>query len=803
MQLTFYVLSLIHFLSFVTLPDLVPDVKRTWRSPDLKTFNSRKAAIDHAKELLNRDKLIDKVLHGFGGHGHMCRPVKPTKKAALDAGLARFLRDGLWVVGQEEDWLEEALEVWKKRNTNREKREEREALEAKAEEEAEAEKVATENACDESGKEGTAINVLTKESVDSKIPAVPHAGAGDSTSGTSVNSNSVALDPGTITSSASGTQGSAVIDCEYTGSTTSPNKKPPSPPAAKKQKAESSAEVPAAADGQSTANAMTEGAAASADTGKSSRMITPSPTSNGAAATASSEETSSNGTAPDTQGSMVTDVHTTEDVKKEKKKVVEEKKIEEKVQKKKKPQGPRKAPKIAKSTHYRLTEKQIDSCNAAIKEHYDKVMYTVKARNLFFELADGFDVLRERGRGRFDMEVDAFDTPAFDFLTDLNKAAWMPIVRKILGEDAILVHKGAFLSLPGAETQVYHQDGVHLNNKIQKPCHAVNVFIPLVDLDITNGPTEFCLGTHYLGYEGFVRDMCDTPTPKAGTPLIFDYRLGHRGLGNSSPHSRPIVYLTYTPASNEFKDSVNFSRKRYKKLGELVDKPLSRSERALKRKREIEDQSKKSPAPAKKIPSTDPSAHGAGQCTFANATSVPSAEPSAEPPAAEQAATATATLTAATSSASTSTPQAPTVATTTAPPPAATAPAGTVSATAGASMSSSGSAPGTVIAGPSVVPHGTVAVSSNMAAALASSGYTGVPPALMASMMARPPGVPPAMAPHAAVAYAPYPPGYNPYPSGYYPAAVPPAQAAPSQQTGNGSATNDGPKGGPPTSGSI
>ena len=67
--------------------------------------------MDYAKELVKRDKLIDKVLHGFGGHGLMCRPVKPTKKAALDAGLVRFLRDGLWVVGQEEDWLKEALEV--------------------------------------------------------------------------------------------------------------------------------------------------------------------------------------------------------------------------------------------------------------------------------------------------------------------------------------------------------------------------------------------------------------------------------------------------------------------------------------------------------------------------------------------------------------------------------------------------------------------------------------------------------------------------------------------------------------------
>jgi ectoine hydroxylase-related dioxygenase (phytanoyl-CoA dioxygenase family) len=134
-------------------------------------------------------------------------------------------------------------------------------------------------------------------------------------------------------------------------------------------------------------------------------------------------------------------------------------------------------------------------------------MFTVKARSLHHELSDGFDVLRERGKGRYDMELPEFDTEEYSFLTDSKNAAWMPIIHKILGDDAILVHKGCFLSLPGSETQVYHQDGVHLNKNFQKPCHAVNVFIPLVDYDMTNGPTEFCLGSHYLGHENFVKDM--------------------------------------------------------------------------------------------------------------------------------------------------------------------------------------------------------------------------------------------------------------------------------------------------------
>jgi len=159
-------------------------------------------------------------------------------------------------------------------------------------------------------------------------------------------------------------------------------------------------------------------------------------------------------------------------------------------------------------------------------DHYEKVIETVKARSLQLELADGFDVFRERGRGRYDMELPLFDTNAFSFLTDCKRAPWMPIVHKILGEDSILVHKGCFLSLPGSEKQVYHQDGVHLNQKVHKPCYAINVFIPLVDYDAANGPTEFCLGTHYLGHENFVKENAYMPLVKAGTPIIFDYRLG-------------------------------------------------------------------------------------------------------------------------------------------------------------------------------------------------------------------------------------------------------------------------------------
>eukprot|EP00586_Coscinodiscus_wailesii_P009797 CAMPEP_0172513084 /NCGR_PEP_ID=MMETSP1066-20121228/249577_1 /TAXON_ID=671091 /ORGANISM="Coscinodiscus wailesii, Strain CCMP2513" /LENGTH=482 /DNA_ID=CAMNT_0013293183 /DNA_START=20 /DNA_END=1468 /DNA_ORIENTATION=+ len=235
---------------------------------------------------------------------------------------------------------------------------------------------------------------------------------------------------------------------------------------------------------------------------------------------------------------------------------------------------------------FQLTPEQIEMCYSAALNHFDKVMYTVKARMLYGELSQGFDLLRERGRGRYDMEIPCFDTAPFKFLMSEN-APWMPLVSMILGEDAVLIHKGCFLSLPGSEAQVYHQDGVHLCKERQKKCHAINVFIPLCDLTTKNGATEYCLGSHYLGHDCFFKSHCITPLASAGSPIIFDYRLGHRGLANMSDEPRPILYLTYTASG--FRDAMNFSRKRYRKLGQMVSLPVSRSERAKKRAKEEND----------------------------------------------------------------------------------------------------------------------------------------------------------------------------------------------------------------------
>jgi hypothetical protein len=508
----------------------LPDIRRTWISPDMQRFQSRKSAMAHAETLTKKDLLIDKVMFGVGHNGVRLRPVKPTRKLALEAGEARFVRDGLWIVGQEEMWIAKRREIYVKKQEKRLKTEEQE--QQQQEDTKEEDSTMAEEG--EKANEATTASDEMKPNVanneDGKVAAISdEAKGGVDTQAATHNVE------GVVAVSSEEVEKAAIPESGNTG----------------------------LINGAVTVDSIDKSSESTGNGNQDeSKTITPV------------ESDASTGDAPASTATPTADQQSKEDPPTKPKRIV-------------RAPGTRPPPPFVPSTHYCLNPAQIDKCNVACTEHFEKVMDTVKARSLYHELADGFDVMRERGRGRYDMELSAFDTSEFSFLTDTKKAAWMPIIHKILGEDALLIHKGCFLSLPGSETQVYHQDGLHLNKKVHKPCHAVNVFIPLVDMDMSNGPTEFCLGTHYLGRENFCKEMVYTPCVTAGTPIIFDYRLGHRGLKNFSEDSRPVVYLTYSAVKSgkEFRDEVNFSRKRYKKLGDFVEKRLPRGERLKKRRK--------------------------------------------------------------------------------------------------------------------------------------------------------------------------------------------------------------------------
>jgi hypothetical protein len=82
--------------------------------------------------------------------------------------------------------------------------------------------------------------------------------------------------------------------------------------------------------------------------------------------------------------------------------------------------------------------------------------------------------------------------------------------------------KGATAAASVATSTVKGAKGhVHL------AAHAVNVFLPLVDLTATNGGTEFYPGTHVWGrYDATTgRASPVVPLARAGDALLFDYRI--------------------------------------------------------------------------------------------------------------------------------------------------------------------------------------------------------------------------------------------------------------------------------------
>eukprot|EP00559_Dactyliosolen_fragilissimus_P007263 CAMPEP_0184865468 /NCGR_PEP_ID=MMETSP0580-20130426/18234_1 /TAXON_ID=1118495 /ORGANISM="Dactyliosolen fragilissimus" /LENGTH=508 /DNA_ID=CAMNT_0027364687 /DNA_START=95 /DNA_END=1622 /DNA_ORIENTATION=+ len=274
----------------------VPIIERKWMSPDLVPFRSRSAARKHAEELLRRDRLIDRVLYGFGTRMKPLKPQKPSKKQALDAGYFRFLRDGIWVIGQEESWLDQRL------------------------------------IDQDNSKKGKELE---------------------------------------------GTIGKCCVNIEFVSNDVKQGK---------------SDSLPSIKSYQSQEKNISKPLNLKIHIDSSSTY------------------------------SLCSDSHERD--------------------------GIHKTFRIPTSHHWRLKPSQITDCYDAVMDHYNKVMYTVKARALFSELDDGFDVFRERGRGRFDMTLSAFDEAAFNFLNTMENTSWMPVVRKILGKDVNLVHKGAFLSMP-------------------------------------------------------------------------------------------------------------------------------------------------------------------------------------------------------------------------------------------------------------------------------------------------------------------------------------------------------------------
>ena len=130
--------------------------------------------------------------------------------------------------------------------------------------------------------------------------------------------------------------------------------------------------------------------------------------------------------------------------------------------------------------------------------------------------------------------------------------------------------------MPIATTHLFFQPGVGPN----LPVYAVNVAVPLIDVDLETGPTGVWLGSHRSPQDTKALNSALTACAwRRGDCLLLDYRTLHAGLANLNGKARPIVYMVY--ARPWFFDDVNHVNRisldmpleRYEELPESV-RPL-------------------------------------------------------------------------------------------------------------------------------------------------------------------------------------------------------------------------------------
>jgi hypothetical protein len=210
-----------------------------------------------------------------------------------------------------------------------------------------------------------------------------------------------------------------------------------------------------------------------------------------------------------------------------------------------------------------------------------EVMAALGNRDIGIGSAAGYDEIVQRSPGRWDVPISPEQLGIHD-----RDLPWWPLVAAVLGEDAEHSFSGVVFSEPGSPAQCWHIDSPHLDAEHLAP-HALNIMVALHDIQMDMGPTEFALGSHvltnHLRNPGLVRDELvyqhagtspellvdgnEHHTPArwadgltAGSCLVFDDRIMHRGLANHSARKRFVAYFSYRKKA--YSENTHFESRR-------------------------------------------------------------------------------------------------------------------------------------------------------------------------------------------------------------------------------------------------
>ena len=187
-----------------------------------------------------------------------------------------------------------------------------------------------------------------------------------------------------------------------------------------------------------------------------------------------------------------------------------------------------------------LTDEELAALQASAAESFAQVL-----RGLMMQLMSGsgelpirYSEVIARDGARFDCRHGMDLSPLSLLLRPGGlAAALVPLLRRVLGEDAEVCQVGQIIAMTEEDWEVIHEETDtftdqrwHTDGRGANDTDALTVFIPLVDVTAANGATEFVLGSHAESSGGAQSDdersACATPllVPARGSAIAFDYR---------------------------------------------------------------------------------------------------------------------------------------------------------------------------------------------------------------------------------------------------------------------------------------